>query len=56
MENYVKSRLLSNSYEYRDAEKIKECGQRLKWIQTRLREIETKLQQLKEEKERMSKG
>ncbi len=55
-ENYVKSRLLSNSYEYRDAEKIKECGQRLKWIQTRLREIETKSHQLKEERERMSKG
>ncbi len=54
-ENYVKSRLLSNSYEYRDAEKIKESGQRLKWIQTRLREIETTIRQLKEEKERMNK-
>lgn len=55
-ESYVKSRLLSSSYEHRDAEKIKECGQRLKWIQTRRREIETTMRQLKEEKERMNKA
>lgn len=54
-ESYVKARTMSNFLEARDQEKIKEFGQRLKWIQTRLREIEATIKALNEEKDRISK-
>ncbi len=54
-ESYVKSRALQNLYESKDGEKIKEFGQRLKYIQARLREIESTIKQLKEERDRISK-
>lgn len=54
-ESYVKARLLSRSYETRDAAVIKEYGTRLKLIQTRQREIESELNQLKEENREISK-
>jgi len=53
-ESYVKSRKLSESYESRDAQRIKEYGQRLKYITKRLREIETRIKKLREEKEKIS--
>jgi len=54
-ESYVKARRLSESYSNRDAEIIKEYGQRLKFIQKRLRDIETIIRELKEERDRISK-
>lgn len=54
-ESYVKGRMMSSFYENRDGDKIKEFGQRLKYIQTRLREIEETVQKLREERERISK-
>jgi ATP-binding cassette subfamily F protein 3 len=54
-ESYVKSRALSNLYESKDGEKIKEFGQRLKYIQSRQREIESTIKALKEERDRTAK-
>ena len=54
LESYAKSRALATAYENRDQERIKEYGQRLKWIQTRLREIESIIKNLTEEKNRIS--
>lgn len=54
-ESYVKSRALSNLYESKDGEKIKEFGQRLKYIQARQREIESTIKALKEERDRTAK-
>ncbi|MCA9399489.1 MAG: ATP-binding cassette domain-containing protein, partial [Candidatus Omnitrophica bacterium] len=54
-ESYVKSRKLTESYERRDSNTIKEFGQRLKDIQSRLRAIETEIKELVEERQRISK-
>jgi len=53
-ESYVKSRFIANAYG-KDAQLIKEYGQRLKWIPLRLREIEATIKKLNEEKETISK-
>lgn len=54
-ETYVKSRILSDTAKARDPQILKECGQRLKEIQTRRREIMTTIDQLREEQRRISK-
>jgi len=53
-ESYVKARFIANAYG-KDAQVIREYGQRLKWIPLRLREIEARIKHLNEEKERISK-
>jgi hypothetical protein len=55
MESYVKSRHLSQSFDKRDPETLKEYGVRLKAIQSRLREIETTKVQLIDERDRINK-
>jgi chromosome segregation ATPase len=55
-ESYVKTRTISESYQTRDQEKIKEFGKRLKEIQSRLREIETLKESLEKEKRSISGG
>lgn len=52
-ESYVKSRHLSQQFDRRDPQTLKEYGQRLKYIQGRLREIDVAIRQLKEEKDRI---
>ncbi len=54
-ETYVKSRILSDITKARDPQILKECGQRLKEIQTRRREIMTDINAMKEEQRRISK-
>ncbi len=54
-ETYVKSRILSDMGKARDPQILKECGQRLKEIQTRRREIGTTIHELREEQRRINK-
>jgi ATP-binding cassette subfamily F protein 3 len=54
-ETYVKSRILSDVTKARDPQVLKECGQRLKEIQTRRREIMTSINEMREEQRRISK-
>ena len=54
-ESYVKSRMMSQSINIRERDKLKELGQRLKEIQARMREITSTIKQLTEEKDRISK-
>jgi ATP-binding cassette subfamily F protein 3 len=54
-ETYVKSRILSDPGKARDPQVLKECGQRIKEIQTRRREIMTTINELREEQRRISK-
>lgn len=54
-ETYVKSRILSEVTKARDPQVLKECGQRLKEIQTRRREIMSTINELREEQRRISK-
>ncbi len=53
-ETYVKSRMLSESFG-RDQETIKECGRRLKEIQSLMREKESQINRLKEERDQINK-
>lgn len=55
MESYAKARRLSDAYNHRDSDIIKEFGQRLKEIQKRVREIETTISSLKQERDQISK-
>ena len=50
LESYAKSRKLTDSYENRDADLIRDLGRRLKDIQTRQRVIETTIKELIEER------
>ncbi len=52
-ETYVKSRMLSESFG-RDPAIIKDCGRRLKEIQTLLRENQSRINQLEEERDQIS--
>lgn len=54
-ESYVKSRHLSQQFDKRDNQTLKEYGRRLKEIQTRLREIESIIKKLEEERESITK-
>lgn len=54
-ETYVKSRVLSDVNKARDPQVLKECGQRLKEIQTRRRELMATINSLREEQRRISK-
>ncbi|MBL8012763.1 MAG: ATP-binding cassette domain-containing protein [Candidatus Omnitrophica bacterium] len=54
-ETYVKSRILSDVTKARDPQVLKECGQRVKEIQTRRREIMSTINALKEEQRKISK-
>ncbi len=53
-ESYVKARMLSESFG-RDQGTIKECGKRLKEIQTLMREKESQIIKLREERDRINK-
>lgn len=53
-ESYVKSRMLTESFG-RDPETIKECGRRLKEIQSLLRENESQMIRLKDERDQINK-
>ena len=53
-ESYVKSRMLTQSFNRRPQEELKQLGQRMKEIQARLREIETTTKALIEERNRIS--
>jgi len=55
MESYIKSRTLSDSFNMRSSELLKEYGQRLKIIPRRIREIETTIDRLIEERNLISK-
>jgi len=52
-ESYVKSRLLSNSFG-KDQDIIKECGRRLKEIQSAMRKNESKIKQLQDERDQIN--
>ncbi len=54
-ENYIKARVLSESFSGRDPQMLKSYGQRLKFIQKRIREIENGIDQLTLERNRISK-
>jgi ATP-binding cassette subfamily F protein 3 len=54
-ETYVKSRILSDVTKARDPQVLKECGQRVKEIQSRRREIMATINDLREEQRRISK-
>jgi ATP-binding cassette subfamily F protein 3 len=55
VENYVKARILSEPFSRRDAQTLKEYGQRLKFIQQRIRDVQNTIDRLTEERNTMSK-
>lgn len=53
-ESYVKARVLESTLENKHPDRIREIGQRLKFIQARLREIESTIKALEEERDTIS--